>query len=206
MIERIYIYSSCYYHHQIGSTNLSNCYHIFRWLCAWNVCFILSLIAYTFLENRDFGSIIIVQFMMSANCRMRFGFQIVFVCVYITLRHYHYCVIYLKIIKCLSDMFCRVCELLCRVCQLSLMQYNISGCVFSLPFPFDDWENTYTLSYHHHQIGSMNYYPLFRVRSWNNGLRCMSLYSYGCKYHTFSITARSPKGQWVKPFVAIASS
>ena len=25
-------------------------------------------------------------------------------------------------------------------------------------------------------IGSMNYYPLFRVRSWNNGMRCMSLY------------------------------
>ena len=23
----------------------------------------------------------------------------------------------------------------------------------------------------------MNYYPLFRVRSWNNGMRCMSLYS-----------------------------
>ena len=34
----------------------------------------------------------------------------------------------------------------------------------------------YTLSYNHHQIGSMNYYPLFMVRSWNNGIRCMSLY------------------------------
>ena len=33
---------------------------------------------------------------------------------------------------------------------------------------------TYTLSSYHHQIGSMNYYPLFRVRSWNNGVRCMS--------------------------------
>ena len=30
--------------------------------------------------------------------------------------------------------------------------------------------------YYHHQIGSMNYYPLFRVRSWNNGVRCMSFY------------------------------
>ena len=28
----------------------------------------------------------------------------------------------------------------------------------------------------HHQIGSMNYCPLFRVRSWNNGMRCMSFY------------------------------
>ena len=24
--------------------------------------------------------------------------------------------------------------------------------------------------------GSMNYYPLFRVRSWNSGMRCMSFY------------------------------
>ena len=35
----------------------------------------------------------------------------------------------------------------------------------------------YTLSYYHHQIGSMNYYQLFRVRSsWNNCMRCMSFY------------------------------
>ena len=32
----------------------------------------------------------------------------------------------------------------------------------------------YILSYNHHQMGSMKYYPLFRVRSWNNGVRCMS--------------------------------
>ena len=53
----------------------------------------------------------------------------------------------------------------------------IWGCLFSVyPFPCDDWENIYTLSYYHHQIESMNYYPLFRVRSWNNGVRCMSFY------------------------------
>ena len=33
-------YSSCYYHHQIGSINLSH-YHIFPWLCAWDVCYII---------------------------------------------------------------------------------------------------------------------------------------------------------------------
>ena len=42
-------------------------------------------------------------------------------------------------------------------------------------FPRDDWENIH-LSYYHNQIGSMNYYSLFRVRSWNNGMHCMSLY------------------------------
>ena len=42
--------------------------------------YFLSRIAYTFRENRDFGFIIIVQFMMSADSRMPFGLQIVFVC------------------------------------------------------------------------------------------------------------------------------
>ena len=36
-----YIYSSCYHHHQIGSIHLSHCYHIFPWLCAWDVCCII---------------------------------------------------------------------------------------------------------------------------------------------------------------------
>ena len=31
-------YSSCYYHHQIGSNHLSHCYHIFPWLCVWDFC------------------------------------------------------------------------------------------------------------------------------------------------------------------------
>ena len=59
--------------------------------------------------------------------------------------------------------------------QLSIIQY-MGLCVFSLPISFVMIERIYTLSYYHHQIGSMNNYPLFRVRSWNNGMRCMSLY------------------------------
>ena len=59
--------------------------------------------------------------------------------------------------------------------QLSIIQY-MGLCVFSLPISLVMIERIYTLSYYHHQIGSMNYYPLFRVRSWNNGMRCMSLY------------------------------
>ena len=75
---------------------------------------ILSLIAYTFRENQDFVFIIIVQFMMSSNSRMRFGLQIVVVCLYITSSHYHHCVNLsedIELIKCLSDIFCRVCEI-----------------------------------------------------------------------------------------------
>ena len=37
---RGYTHRSCYYHHQIGGINLAH-YHIFPWLCAWDVCYIL---------------------------------------------------------------------------------------------------------------------------------------------------------------------
>ena len=62
--------------------------------------------------------------------------------------------------------------------HLSVIHYTICGvvCLQFTHIPCDDWDNLYTLSYYHHQIVSMNHYPLFRVRSWNNGVRCMSLY------------------------------
>ena len=67
------------------------------------------------------------------------------------------------------------------------------GCVFSVyPLPCDDWENKCTLSYYHHQIGSLNYYPLFRVRSWNNGVRCMSFYIFIANMLIFSETRMIP--------------
>ena len=139
---------------------------------------ILSLIAYTFRENREFVFIIIVKFMMSANIRIRFGLQIVLVCLSNTSSHYHHCANLsegIELIKCLSDIFCRVCKI---KHILSVIHYAICGVVWFqfTHFPCDDWENIYTLSYYHHQIGSMNYYPLFRVMSWNNGVRCMSFY------------------------------
>ena len=34
-----FIYSSCYYHHQIGSIHLSHCYHVFPWLCVSDLCY-----------------------------------------------------------------------------------------------------------------------------------------------------------------------
>ena len=49
-------------------------------------------------------------------------------------------------------------------------------CVFSLPNSPVMIERMCTLSYYHHRTGSMNHEPLFRVRSWNNGMRCMSYY------------------------------
>ena len=92
---------------------------------------ILSLIAYTFRENRDFVFIIVVQlqFMMSANIRIRFGLQIVFVCLYITPSHYHHYANLsadIELIKCLSDVFCRVCKI---KHIFSVIHYTIYGAV-----------------------------------------------------------------------------
>ena len=47
---------------------------------------------------------------------------------------------------------------------LSIIQYYMGLCVFSLPISLVVIERIYILSFYHHQIGSMNYYPLFRVR------------------------------------------
>ena len=54
-------------------------------------------------------------------------------------------------------------------------------CVFSLPISLVMIERIYTLSYYHHQIGSMNYYPLFMAMSWNNGMHCLSIFLYHVK-------------------------
>ena len=65
-----------------------------------------------------------------------------------------------------------------HISQLSIIQY-MGLCVFSLPISLVMIERIHfvllVLS-SSNWTGSMNYYPLFRVRSWNNGMRCMSLY------------------------------
>ena len=117
---------------------------------------------------------------MSANSRIRYGRQIVFVCLYITSCHYRHCAnlsVDIGFMKCLPDIFCRVCEW-DWAHSVSYPSFNIWGSMFSV-YPISSWwlREYIALSYHHyHQIGGMNYYPLFRVRSWNNGMRCMSFY------------------------------
>ena len=131
---------------------------------------ILSLIVYTYIPEKTGNRVSLVLCMS----------YVVFVCLYISPSHYHHCTnfiwrhwIYKMPVRYnLSSVWVR----LSIFSQLSIIQY-VGLCVFSLPVSFcDDWENIYTLSYYHHQIGSMNCYPLFRVMSWNNGMRCMSFY------------------------------
>ena len=107
-----YIYSSCYYHHQIGSIHLSHCYHIFTWLCAWDVCYIIfcHLLHIRSGKTRNLFSLLLCSlwlvqiFGYVLACRSYF---------YSTPSHYHHCANLSKgieLIKCLSDIFCRVCE------------------------------------------------------------------------------------------------
>ena len=104
---------------------------------------ILSRIAYTFRENWDFVLIIIVQLMMSANSRTRYGLQIVFVCLYITPSHYHHCAnlsVDIELMQCLPDILCRVCKI---EHILLVMNYSIYGaaCFQFTQFPRNSWEN-----------------------------------------------------------------
>ena len=121
---------------------------------------ILSLTAYTFRENLEFVFIIIVRFMMSANIRIRFGWQIVLVCLYGTPSHYHHCVNLSEGIELACQIY--FVECVSKIKQMfSVIHYTICGAVC---FQFThsscgDWENIYTLSYYQHQIGSMNYNP-----------------------------------------------
>ena len=128
---------------------------------------ILSLIAYAFRKNGILFSLLL--------CSL-WWVQILFVCLYITPSHYQQCANLsedIELIKCLSDTFCRVCEWDCAY-SLSYPLYDIWGCVFSVCQSPLWWLRWYILC--HHQIGSMNYYPLLRARSWNNGMRCMSIF------------------------------
>ena len=109
---------------------------------------ILSLIVYTFREKRELVFISIVQFMMSGNSRIRFGLQIVFVCLYITRSHYHHCANFIwrhwtykmPVRYYLSSEWVR----LSIFSQLSIIQY-VGLCVFSLPISFVMIERIYIL-------------------------------------------------------------
>ena len=108
------------------------------WLCAWDVCYITFCHLLHIRENRECVFIIIVQFMMSANIRILFGLQIVLVCLYSTPSHYHHCSNLsegIELIKCLSDILCRVWVRLSIFSPLSSIQY-VGLCAFSLPIHF----------------------------------------------------------------------
>ena len=132
-----YIYSSCYYHHQIGSIHLSHCFHIFQWLCAWDVCYIIfcHLLHINCGNTGDLFSLVLCSLWSSANGRIRSGLQIVFICLYITPSHYHHCANFIwrhwtykmPVRYNLSSLWVRL-----SIFSLSYPIYNMWGYVFSV--------------------------------------------------------------------------
>ena len=68
-----------------------------------------------------------------------------------------------------------VCLRLRQFSPLVFIQY-MGLCVFSLSNSPVMIVRMGALSYYHDQTGSMSHWPLFRVRSWNNGMCCKSYY------------------------------
>ena len=118
---------------------------------------------YIYRDHWDFVSIICVQpidvqSMVFANDRIHYGLQVVFVCLQITPSHYHHYADSsegIELIKCFRHMLPSVCLRLRLFSQLSFIQY-MGLCVFSLPNSPVMVVRMCTLSYYHHQIGSMN--------------------------------------------------
>ena len=106
---------------------------------------ILSLIAYTFRENRDFIFIIIVQIMMSVNIRIRFGLQIVFV-FFCTLHHLIIIIVETYLRRLNLRNACQIYFVKCvsKIKHIFLViHYTIYGavCFQFNHFPCDDWDN-----------------------------------------------------------------
>ena len=83
----------------------------------------------------------------------------------------------IELLKRLSGTFCFECASKIKSI-LSSVFHAIYGAVrIQLThWSYDDCENMCTLSYDHIQTGSMTHLPLFSLRSWNNGMRCVSFY------------------------------
>ena len=110
---------------------------------------ILSLIAYTFRESRVFVFIIIVQFMMISNSRIRFSLQIVLVCLYSTPSHYQHCASLSEISTYkmpVRYILSSVWVTLSIFSQLSIIQY-VGLCVISWPIPLVIIERIYMLCF-----------------------------------------------------------
>ena len=143
----------CYYHNQIGSINLTHCYHIFRG------CVPAMFVA----PSRKTGSL------FHYNCAVHDDLEeLDMFCLADRIRLFVHNSISLSS---LCKLFWRqwtdkmpVRYILSRVwvrlsifSQLSIIQY-MGLCVFSLPFSLVMIGRIYTLSYYHNQMGSMNCY------------------------------------------------
>ena len=115
--------------------------------------------------------------MMCAYTQVHYGPMVVFVCLHIKLpRYHHYADLSegIELLKCLSgNSVSSMCIRFSQFSQLSFVQY-MGLCLLSLPIPLVIvWIRILFIII---IIRIMVHLPLFRVWSWNNGMRCMNVY------------------------------
>ena len=156
-------------------------YHILPWLCARDVCYIIFC-HLLHIHSGKTGNMFSLL-LCSLWWVQIFGYVLAcrsysFVC---TVHHLIIIIVqtYLKALNLWNAYQIYFVECVDKIKHiLSVIHCILCGAVYFqfTHFPCDDLDKIYTLSYYHHRIGSMNYHPLFRVRSWNNLVRCMSFY------------------------------
>ena len=140
---------------------------MFPWLCPWGGC------------------TIICRLMRCASNKVHYDPMVLYVCLHITLPHYHHYADLSEsneLLKCLSGSFSLECvskiksilstffHAIYRAVRLRLTQFS-----------YDDCENMCTLSSYHHQIGS--------IRSWNDGMCWMSFHIHILNDHKIVLVA-----------------
>ena len=186
---RGYIYNPSYYHHQIGSIHLPIVVVLFHGCMCEMVVLPYSVIYYIYI-SRTLGPCF--NYLCSVCWCSVYGickrsdtlWPAGRVCLFSD-----YTISLLSLCRLIwrhwtnkmlvRHMLPSVCLRLRLFSQLSFVQCT-GLCVFSLPNSPVMIVRMCTLSYYHHHIGSMNHQPLFRVRPWNNGMRCMSYYVLTC--------------------------
>ena len=147
---------------------LTHCYHAFPLLCAWNVCHTIFChllyihsgktgILFSLLLGSLWWVQIVRYVLASFVCTLH---HLIIIIVQTYLKTLNSCQIYF--VECVS-----------KINSPSYPLYNTWVCVFRLTnFPCADCENIHFVLL---SSSNRNYYPLFRARSWNSGMRSMSL-------------------------------
>ena len=123
--------------------------------------------------------------MVCANGGVYYDLMVKFICLHFKLPQYHHYADLsegIELLKSLSGTFCLKCVSKIKSI-LSIIFHAIFGAVHIhlINFSYDDCENTSTLSYYCHYIGSMTHLPLCRIRvmkQWN----ALYVFLYSYKY------------------------
>ena len=150
---------------QMGSRPLISLEH-----GVFNVCDMLlvsHIFAYVFRENWFLRLWLLCSLMMCTNSRVHYGLMVVYGYLHITIPHHHHYADLSEgneLLKCLSDIFFLGCVSKI-ISVLSITFHAIYGTVWIqlTHFSYDNCENTYALSYYHHQIGCMTYLLLSKT-------------------------------------------